>query len=288
MAEKDIAEKLLEDYNDVFADIVNVLLFDGQERVNPESLTNTKDKSQYKADDSVLHEQERDVSKFWSEGKIRIALYELENQTDVDNDMPFRVIGYDGAAYKSETLDEELKERYPVVTLVLYFGEKRWKRFSLYDCLGDIPEYLKPYVSDYKINVFEIAYLTDEQVKKFKSDFKFVADYFVQMRKNKNYIAPREVVKHVDEVLKLMQALTKDTQWGDSIEVERKGVAHMDHYFSDRIAEARETGKLKGRIEMCLELGLSVSEIAEKNGMSEDEVSSIIEELEAEKLQKKN
>ena len=108
------------------------------------------------------------------------------------------------------------------------------------------------------------------------------------MRKNKNYIAPREVVKHVDEVLKLMQALTKDTQWGDSIEVERKGVAHMDHYFSDRIAEARETGKLKGRIEMCLELGLSVSEIAEKNGMSEDEVSSIIEELEAEKLQKKN
>ncbi|MBQ8912494.1 MAG: Rpn family recombination-promoting nuclease/putative transposase, partial [Lachnospiraceae bacterium] len=147
MAEKDIAEKLLEDYNDVFADIVNVLLFDGQERVNPESLTNTKDKSQYKADDSTLHEQERDVSKFWSEGKIRIALYGLENQTDVDNDMPFRVIGYDGAAYKSETLDEELKERYPVVTLVLYFGEKRWKRFSLYDCL-DIPEYLKPYVSD--------------------------------------------------------------------------------------------------------------------------------------------
>ncbi|MBR1816993.1 MAG: hypothetical protein IJ763_09870 [Lachnospiraceae bacterium] len=59
MAEKDIAEKLLEDYNDVFADIVNVLLFDGQERVNPESLTNTKDKSQYKADDSTLHEQER-------------------------------------------------------------------------------------------------------------------------------------------------------------------------------------------------------------------------------------
>ena len=30
MAEKDVTEKLLADYNDVFADIVNVLLFDGK------------------------------------------------------------------------------------------------------------------------------------------------------------------------------------------------------------------------------------------------------------------
>ncbi len=30
MAEKDITEKMLEAYNDVFADIVNVLLFDGK------------------------------------------------------------------------------------------------------------------------------------------------------------------------------------------------------------------------------------------------------------------
>ncbi|MBQ9279089.1 MAG: transposase, partial [Lachnospiraceae bacterium] len=189
-----------------------------------------------------------------------------------------------GAAYKSETLDEELKERYPVVTLVLYFGEKRWKRFSLYDCLGDIPEYLKPYVSDYKINVFEIAYLTDEQVKKFKSDFKFVADYFVQMRKNKNYIAPVDVIKHVDEVLKLMQVLTKDTEWGNNGIVKMKGEPYMDHFLSNRIAEARTNGK----VETYLEFGLSVSEIAEKLDMKEEEVSKIIEKLETENLQKQN
>ena len=32
MGEKDITEKTLEDYADVFADIVNVLLFDGGNR----------------------------------------------------------------------------------------------------------------------------------------------------------------------------------------------------------------------------------------------------------------
>ena len=40
----------------------------------------------------------------------------------------------------------------------------------------------EPYVNDYKINLFQIAYLTYEQVNLFQSDFKVVADYFVQKR----------------------------------------------------------------------------------------------------------
>ena len=40
------------------------------------------------------------------------------------------------------------------------------------------------------MNLFQIAYLSDDQVQMFQSDFKIVADYFVQMRKNHDYIAP--------------------------------------------------------------------------------------------------
>ena len=36
MAEKDMVEKTLESYNDVFADIVNVLLFKGAEKIKEE------------------------------------------------------------------------------------------------------------------------------------------------------------------------------------------------------------------------------------------------------------
>lgn len=69
---KDIAEKNLEAWNDVFADIVNVLLFRGKRIVREEELeTDTKD-SMLKADGN-LHEQERDVSKFWKNGEIRIC-----------------------------------------------------------------------------------------------------------------------------------------------------------------------------------------------------------------------
>ena len=38
MGEKDMSEKILEDYNDVFSDIVNVLLFHGQELIEPSAL----------------------------------------------------------------------------------------------------------------------------------------------------------------------------------------------------------------------------------------------------------
>lgn len=40
MAQKDITEKHLQEYNDVFADIVNVLLFNGERIVEENSLEN--------------------------------------------------------------------------------------------------------------------------------------------------------------------------------------------------------------------------------------------------------
>ena len=51
MGEKDITEKILEDYNDVFADIINGLLFDGVQEIKPEALENTNVHAQYKAED---------------------------------------------------------------------------------------------------------------------------------------------------------------------------------------------------------------------------------------------
>lgn len=250
MAEKDNAEKLLEDYDDVFADIVNVLLFKGREVVRKEELEKTGTLSQYKADDNRLHEQERDVAKYWKKGKIRIALCGLENQTEIDKDMCLRVINYDGAAYRSQLLDKESKERYPVVTLVLYFGFRRWTGpKTLYQTVN-IPEGMERYISDYRINVFEIAYLTEKQVKMFTSDFRIVADYFVQMRKNKDYRPERQTIKHVDGLLKFMAVMTGDNRYTETpIERKRGGVTMCE--LLDRI-EAR--GIEKG-IERGIETG---------------------------------
>ncbi len=270
MNSKDITEKTLEDNNDVFADIVNVLLYDGKEIIKEDELINTKDKSQYKSDNSILHEQERDVSKIWHKNSIRIAIYGLENQTEIDNDMPLRIIGYDGASYKSQTLNPNSKERYPVVTLVLYFGEKHWnKPHTLYDCL-EIPEDLKPYVNNYKINLFEIAYLPDEVISKFKSDFRIVADFFAQKRKNKSYKPSSQKIKHVDELLKLMQAVTGDEQY---IVTGRKGGTDTMCEILDSFVNQ---GYEKGQIVAYSDMGLSIKEIADKMQLPEDKIISIL------------
>lgn len=122
MGQKDISEKILEDYNDVFSDILNVLLFNGIRRVKPETLRNTSVHSMYKADSTKLHEQERDISKIWEEYHIKLAMCGIENQTEIEEMMPLRIIGYDGASYRSQLLDKKVQP-IPVVTIVLYFGK---------------------------------------------------------------------------------------------------------------------------------------------------------------------
>lgn len=90
VAEKDIAEKTLEGYNDVFADIANVLLFNGRRLINPDDLEDRTPNSSYKVDGKI-HGQERDVAKAWRNGTIRLACIGTENQTRVDKLMPLRL-----------------------------------------------------------------------------------------------------------------------------------------------------------------------------------------------------
>ena len=110
MGQKDKVEKLLEDYPDVFADIINVLIYDGKQVIKPQELSETKVKSQYKAADDSLHEQERDILKVWEKGKDYKIIFGMENQTNTDKTMTFRVMAYDGASYRSQLLSDEDKK----------------------------------------------------------------------------------------------------------------------------------------------------------------------------------
>ena len=128
MKSKDITQKMLERYNDVFADIVNVLLFNGKRIVEENALIDTPTDSALKIDGDI-YSQDRDVAKYWKNSQINIALFGLENQTTPEKLMPLRVIGYDGAEYKKQVLKENRhKKKYPVITLVLYMGyDRNWK-----------------------------------------------------------------------------------------------------------------------------------------------------------------
>lgn len=276
MGEKDTSEKMLADYNDVFADIVNVLLFDGKRIIDQDSLKNTKAKSQYKAArDNKIHEMERDNSKYWMDGNVRIALYGLENQTVVDKDMIFRVIGYDGISYREQLL-KKVKTRYPIVTLVLNFSDKRWNGpKSLKEALH-IPKVLDEYVNDYKMNIFDISYLTNDQVEMFQSDFRIVADYFVQKQNTRDYQPSRQKIEHVDEILKLMSVLTDDDRFyevANSMEGGNNMCEVLDRIEKKGIEKGIEQGRQLERNSLLIDLVkdgiITITEAAKRAGISE-------------------
>ena len=253
MKDKDIAEKILEDYPDVFADIVNGFLFNGNEVVKPEELEDMKLRSAYRAE-LKLHDMERDVAKRWKKNGIRIACVGFENQTASDSRMVLRVLGYDGAEYRAQCLKENLNNApYPVITIVLYFGyEQRWTAAkSLYEAVS-VPDELKPFVTDTKINVFEVAWLTDNQVAKFKSDFRIVADYFVQKRKTGTYRGSRDTMRHVYEVLQLLSVM-EHVDYLERAVVEKRvkgGERDMSSIFDQYIkeGEARKEAEVNERV----------------------------------------
>lgn len=102
----DANQKILADYNDVFADIMNGFLFHGRKVIQEKNLENSKDRSQYKTE-GELHEQERDVSKYYNGKQLRIAFLGIEHENREENYMPLRVISYDGAAYRAQLLNSD-------------------------------------------------------------------------------------------------------------------------------------------------------------------------------------
>ena len=283
MAAKDITEKTLLGFNDVFADVVNAFfaLSGVNRRINPDDLEDARTWSMYKAEDK-LREQERDVVKLWkSEGAV-ISLIGLENQSDVDSDMALRIFGYEGADYRGQ-LSRKGTKPYFVMTVVLYYGtDKRWNApINLFERLN-VPEEFRPFVNDVHVNVIELAWLTDEQADMFTGDFRLVVDFLRHSRTGDEYLPTEAEIKHVDEILKLMRVMTGDRRFEEvrNTAPNEKGDRQMVKSYFDvveakgiakGIAKGRAEGKAEGRITALRE----VMQRLIANGMSREEAAAI-------------
>ena len=110
-----------------------------------------------------------------------------------------------------------------------------------------IPEEVKKYVSNYEINVFEMGYLTPEQVNLFKSDFRVVAEYFMHLVQGTEYNREGQELHHADEVLDLLHVMTGDDRFEEMQKEARQkkeeGEAIMKNWILD---EAEERGIARG------------------------------------------
>lgn len=277
-----------------FADFFNAVLFDGKQVIKPKELEDLDTE-----ESSVLEHKEyaesigasRDTVKIRKKSTVygvEFVILGMEGQEHIHYAMPMRVMGYDYAAYQKQYVDNAAKyktakslteEEYlskmkkddrlvPVITVVVYYGEKPWDgAVSLHGMLH-ISEEMKPFVNDYRMHLVEAR----------KNDLKLHninnRDLFnllgILLDRNGNLQETRDRAinyarEHRVEKTVIMTAAGAANCKIDYNKIARKGDADMCTVFEETrregIAEGEAKGEAKGIIETGYEFGISEEEI---------------------------
>ncbi len=234
---KDPSENRLEEKPDVFADVMNNLVLGGQKVITEEELVLMPTRAYVRKTDGELRSGMRDVRMESRKHGILHLISSFENQTEIDNTMPERVMGYEYSSYEEQVkqiMDENnRKKKYagakrifrnqklaPVLTGVLYYGRRKWKTpLRLHEMLQfpeGMEEELKPYVADYPINLVQVAHLTKEERERLTSDFRIVAEYLAcrdDKEKWIEFLENTKEIRHVEELLDVIWELSGDENY---------------------------------------------------------------------------
>ena len=251
MGEKDHTQKMLIGCRDVFAELINVLVYSGEKVVNEADLLAGPTESLYIEADNQTHQQLCDCSMYeLHNGEIH-ALYNLENQSTIDAYMPLRCVGYDGAAYRSQCNDRKnTYKTYPVFTFVLNWNTKPWnKATSILEALHFKPNPAAyPYFNNSKMPVFNMCFLSKDVREKFQGDLRIILDYLCD---RESLLKRNQTMKHPEEVIRMLHALTGDDQYLDSIPLftspAKKGESTVCDLINSYYNEGHNTGLIEGR-----------------------------------------
>lgn len=141
-----------------------------------------------------------------------------------------------------------------MITIILNFSKQEWKSPLSLKEMFHVPKDLDPFVQDYQIQVFNIAYLPREVRNPFTSDFKIIADYFAE-KDNPDYRPGDQEIKHVEGVLEMLRVFTDDMRYdmikSDVIEKKRKGGRVTMCTFVDRMVNLGIEKGIRVLIDNC-------------------------------------
>ena len=234
----------------------------GNDIIKEDDLEDIPSKSNLKLDDGTFTHQERDVSKLWKKEGVIISLLGIENQSQIDDNMIFRILGYDSASYKSQL---NKKTIYPVVTLVLYYGKKQWDSpISLRQRLS-IPDVLKGIIPDYTANVYNLGNMPDEEIMRLKRDLPEMLDFFTAFIGDKRFENIEKDVVHLYKERK-GEGMCDIKEVLDRIE--NRGIA-IGEERGIKLGEERSIlssiKRLMSNLKLSLEEALDALEIAEED-----------------------
>lgn len=249
MGQKDLAAKRFESSPEVFADIINALVFEGERVVFPKDLQSAPTETLYPAVNGVLRSQYNDVSKYEiRNGRIAIQ-YTLENQSTPDYKILLRKAGYEGAIYRQQYGG---KDTYPAITLVLYWGDTAWNTSSdLYKFFRRkrIHGMARKYIDNVRLHMYSMRCLPQEIRQRFQSDMRVVVDYLAEGEK---YTPTDQKIVDVDGTMRMLYALTGETNFIDNLKQLRErreegGEITMGYAVSMYVERGRQEGRQEGR-----------------------------------------
>ncbi len=248
MGQKDLAAKQFESSPAVFADLINALVYEGEQVILPADLRPAPTETLYSAQNGVLRNQYNDVSKYEIRyGRIKMQ-YTLENQSSPDYKILFRKASYEGAIYRQQY---DSKDTYPAIMLVLYWGDAEWNGSS--DLFGffrrrRIHRMARKYIDNISLHMYSMKSLPEEIRKRFKSDMRVIVDYLAEGEK---YIPGKQKITDVDGTMRMLYALTGEMDFIESIgalqEQQEKGEEVTMGYALSKYKEmGREQGIKEG------------------------------------------
>ena len=291
--QKDVSLKTFWRDNEHFADLFNATVFNGKQVLKPSKLTEMDTDVSATIQSKSYNEsitRNRDVVKKMSDG-VEFNILGLEIQDKTHYAMPLRTMTYDALGYIKEYNDIKKQHKlhkdsfsspeeflsgidksdrfHPIITLVLYYGDSLWDGPScLADMMVSMPDNIKAYFSDYKLNLVQI--LDSDKYTFYNED---VRDVFNIARsiynKDIDSIFSEYKTRNVDnEVMKLISVLTATPQIMNLCKPnEQGGKVNMCKAMEELKAEwQRESKKeeVQKAIISMLEFGITKEQILTK------------------------
>ena len=311
MGKTDIVTKNYMRGSDIFADAFNFLIYNGEARIQSQSLQE-RDATELAvlfSNDSVKNETEvqqkyRDVLKravIMQNKEATYLLLGIENQTDIHYAMPVRNLIYDALQYGKQVSDITAENRKtgkkrsggeylsgfykedkltPVITLVIHFGTELWDGpESLHEMLRVNDKKILNYIPDYRIHLIDPARLTKEQLELFQTSLREVLGcikYAKDKERLKEYITENTRMYMENAAAQVIKAITNTP-----ITISEEEEIDMCQAVDEMIEDGREEGRMEGFIKAYAGLIkdglLSVKEAASRMHMTEEK---FVEEME--------
>ena len=253
--DKDILEKHLLEFDDIFADICRVLI-PGLELMQANELESEMTRDLFQSE-GMISEVERDVLKKWVKKNACILMVGVENQTQKDGTISLRIMNYNASVY--QRLLSHKRPLVPVITFVLYFGlEKPWEKAkSIYELI-EVPGALEKFIPDFRAKVIDLGALEDETIESFQSDMKEIAKFIKLSRQGKKEFTFKGKLDHFAMVARLLSTLSSmnvpKEKWEELEEGGQNDMEHVFNYFSEEktkkiLDQGISQGLERGRIE---------------------------------------